>query len=76
MDGWVNVEAPLPQEWITRLILRMDDGSIVVRDLQVARGYGQLEFTTAGVDEVILAIAGATEGTNNLAPYTVDLERR
>ena len=36
---------------------------------------GELRFSSAGITDAVLAIAGSTEGTNQLAPYTVELRR-
>ena len=36
---------------------------------------GELRFSSAGIQDAVLAIAGSTEGTNQLAPYTIQLAR-
>jgi hypothetical protein len=72
--GWVYVDRPLRQEYIVRLILTRDDGSVEVRDLVLdAAQAGELRFSAAGVTDALVAVAGATEGTNELAPYTLEL---
>jgi hypothetical protein len=76
-DGWVRIDAPLPQSWIVRLIAERDDGEPVVIDADVAPGgTGSMEFDATGLHDVVLAVAGATEGTHQRSPYTLTLSRR
>ena len=73
-DGWVRVAVPLRQEWIVRLIGERADGEPVVLDAELQRpGSGELRFLADGLLDPVLAIAGATEGTRQRAPYTVEL---
>jgi hypothetical protein len=73
----VRIDAPLPQSWIVRLIAEREDGEPVVVDAAVgADGKGTLEFDAAGLHDVVLAVAGATEGTNQRSPYTLTLRPR
>jgi hypothetical protein len=75
--GWVRIDAPLPQSWIVRLIAQRSDGEPVVVDADVtAGGSGALQFDATGLHDVIVAVAGATEGTNQRSPYTLTLTRR
>jgi hypothetical protein len=76
-EGWVPLEAPLPQDYIVRLILTREDGSIDVRDIPLddAR-HGEVVLGTAGVTDAVLVVAGATEGTNEAAPYEIELNPR
>ena len=67
------IDGPLAQEWIVRLILTMDDGTVEVRDVPVAEGAGEVTFSAEGVADAVVAVAGATEGTNNLAAYRLEL---
>ena len=72
--GWVSIDRRLAQTYIVRLILRLDDGTAEVRDVPLdATRSGELRFSTAGVVDAVVAIAGSTEGTEELAPYTVEL---
>ena len=74
--GWIDLDAPLPQTFIARLIVTKTGGDFAVLDVPVdATGAGELRFSSAGVEDVVLAIAGSTEGTNQLAPYTIELQR-
>jgi hypothetical protein len=73
-DGWLRLDAPLPQTYIVRVIERLADGSSKVLDVPVAAdGSGELRFDASGVRQATLAIAGSTEGTNQPAKYTVSL---
>jgi hypothetical protein len=75
-DGWVTVEAPLPQTYVVRLIESKTDGGFAVVDVPLdATGTGEVRFSGAGLSDAVVAIAGSTEGTNQLAPYTVALQR-
>jgi immune inhibitor A len=75
-DGWVTIDAPLPQTYVVRLIESKTDGGFAVVDVPLeATGTGELPFSSAGVTDAVVAIAGSTEGTNQLAPYTVALQR-
>lgn len=75
-DGWVRVDVPLRQQWIVRLIGERGDGEPVVLDADIGLdGNGELRFAADGLFDVVLAIAGATEGTRQRAPYTVELLR-
>lgn len=76
-DGWVRIDAPLHQAWIVRLIASDASGEPVVRDAQISsEGVGALSFDATGLHDVVVAIAGATEGTTQLAPYTIELSPR
>ncbi len=73
-DGWVNVDRPLPQTYIARLIETKSDGGFTVLDIPLdATNAGELRFNSAGVTDAVLVIAGSTEGTNQLARYTIQL---
>jgi hypothetical protein len=74
--GWVTIDGALAQEWLVRLILTLDDGTVDVRDFPVSEGASEVTFGSEGVADAVLAVAGMTEGTNNLAPYRLRLERR
>jgi hypothetical protein len=75
-DGWVDLDAPLPQTWIVRLIGERADGEPVVMDADIRPdGSGTVRFDAIGLHDVVLAIAGSTEGTNQTSPYTIDLTR-
>ena len=75
-DGWVNIDRPLAQTYIARLIETKADGGFAVLDIPLdAANAGELRFSSAGVTDAVLAIAGSTEGTNQLAPYTIQLAR-
>jgi hypothetical protein len=66
-----------PQAYIVRLILTKEDGAVEVRDLPLSSAQGgELRFRTNGVADAVLGIAGATEGTNQTAPYIVELIRQ
>jgi hypothetical protein len=75
LDGWIPLgETSLAQSYAVRVILTHDDGAIEVLDVPLddARD-GELRFSTDGVVDAVLAVAGTTEGTQQLAPYTVEL---
>lgn len=72
-EGWVTIDGPLVQEWIVRLILTLGDGTVEVRDVPLKEGAGELAFGSEGVEDAVVAIAGATEGTSNLAAYRIEL---
>jgi hypothetical protein len=75
-EGWVRIDRPLPQTYIVRLIEKRAGGETSVLDLQPdATGRSELRFPAAGIESATLAIAGTTEGTNQKAPYTVELTR-
>jgi immune inhibitor A len=74
--GWVNIDASLAQTYIVRLIETKADGGFVVIDVPLdASSGGELRFNSTGVSDAVVAIAGSTEGTNQLAPYTIELQR-
>jgi immune inhibitor A len=73
-NGWITLDRPLPQTCVVRLIEKRRDGANKVLDVPLdASGAGELRFSTAGLDDAILAVAGSTEGTDQLAPYSLDL---
>lgn len=75
-SGWVAIDRPLPQTYIVRLIEKKTDGTFAVLDVPLdAAQSGELRFSSAGIQDAVLAIAGSTEGTNQLAPYTIQLAR-
>jgi hypothetical protein len=72
--GWVRIDRPLPQTWLVRLIAQRADGEPVVQDAVIgADGRGVLRFDATGLQDVVLAVAGTTEGTRRSSPYTVEL---
>jgi hypothetical protein len=75
-DGWVRLDRALPQSYIVRLIGERADGEPVVIDATLdAQNDGELRFNGEGLTRLVLAVAGATEGTNQRAPYTIELQR-
>jgi immune inhibitor A len=73
-NGWVRIDGPLPQTYVVRLIEKLAAGDVRVLDVPLdGSQQGELRFSGAGVDEATVAIAGSTEGTNEGAPYTVEL---
>lgn len=75
-DGWVRIDRALPQAYIVRVIGESADGAPVVLDVPLnAAGDGELRFSADGVRNVVAAVAGATEGTTQQAPYTIELIR-
>ena len=73
-DGWVRIDRELPQTYIVRLIEKRAGGETSVIDVPLdASQRGELRFSGAGVESATVAIAGSTEGTNQRAPYTVEL---
>ena len=74
-SGWVRIDEPLPQTYIVRLIEKRSGGDTAVLDVPLdASQHGELRFSGAGVEEATVAIAGSTEGTNQRAPYSVELQ--
>ena len=72
--GWITVDRPLPQTYTVRVIEKESDGTVSVLDVPLdASGSGELRFDTAGLDDAVIAVAGTTEGTDQLAPYTIEL---
>ena len=75
-EGWVRIDKPLPQTYIVRVIEKRTNGDAAVVDVPVdARGQSELRFSADGIQEATLAVAGSTEGTNQPAPYHVELAR-
>ena len=73
-EGWLRLDRPLAQTYIVRLIETRSDGSVAVIDVPLDRNQsGELRFSAAGVQDAVLAIAGSTEGTNQQAPYSIQL---
>ena len=73
-EGWVRIDGSLPQRWIVRLIATDASGAPVVRDIPLdATNTGTLRFDASDLRDPVLAIAGATEGTVNRAPYVIEL---
>jgi hypothetical protein len=75
-EGWLRVDRPLAQTYVVRVIASKANGDSVVLDVPVdATGSGTLRFSSAGLQDAVLAVAGTTVGTDQLAPYTVELTR-
>lgn len=73
-NGWISVDRPLKQTYAVRVIEKKADGTSAVLDMPLdASGSGELRFDTAGLDDAVIAVAGTTEGTDQLAPYTIEL---
>jgi hypothetical protein len=76
-DGWVRLDAQLPQTYVVRVLEKLDGGDVKVTDVPLDdTGHGELPVSGAGVAQATLAVAGSTEGTNQKAPYHVELDRR
>jgi hypothetical protein len=74
-EGWVRIDRALPQDYVVRLIGERADGEPVVMDATLdALNRGEIRFDGEGLTRLVLAIAGATEGTNQRAPYTIELQ--
>jgi hypothetical protein len=74
--GWVHVDESLPQTYVVRLIATDPDGAAVVFDVPLdASQSGSLPFDSANLRDVVVAVAGTTEGTTNKAPYRLELRR-
>ncbi len=72
--GWVRLDGSLPQTFAVRLVAEAADGSPVVRDVPLdASSDGELRFDATGLRNVVVAVAGTTEGTNQLASYSIEL---
>jgi hypothetical protein len=70
-EGWVLVGGPLSQTYAVRLIGEAPDGTPVVLDVPLDEEQrGELRFDGALVADPVLAVAGTTEGTRRVAPYT------
>ncbi len=75
-EGWVRIDRTLPQTYVVRLIEKMTDGTSHVLDVPLdPTQRGELQFSPAGIEDAVVAVAGTTEGTNLTAPYTLELRR-
>jgi hypothetical protein len=75
-DGWINIDRSLKQTYAVRLIEKRVDGTGAVLDVPLdASGNGELRFDSSGLDDAVVAVAGTTEGTDQLAPYTIEFAR-
>jgi len=73
-DGWVRIDRTLPQAYSVRVIGEREDGTPVVLDVALdAQRDGVLHFSADGVRNLVVAVAGVTEGTVQRAPYTIEL---
>ena len=73
-DGWVRIDRALPQAYVVRVIGEREDSRPVVLDVKLdAQGDGVLRFSADGVRNLVVAVAGVTEGTVQRAPYTIEL---
>jgi len=73
-DGWVLVDGSLAQRYIVRIIGEDSAGAPVVRDVALDttnRGTARIDF--GAVRNPVIAIAGATEGTHQPAPYRLEI---
>jgi hypothetical protein len=76
-EGWVRLDqSALPQTYAIRVIEKLSGGGSKMIDVPLdASGAGELRLGSAGVQQATLAIAGTTEGTDQRAPYRVELDR-
>lgn len=74
--GWVDIDGALPQTYAVRLVAEDAAGAPFVRDMTLdAASDGELRFDPSGLRNVVVAVAGTTEGTAQRAPYTISLVR-
>jgi hypothetical protein len=74
-EGFVHVDSELPQSYIVRLVAELAGGELLVRDVPLTAGGGELRFASDGIETAWIAVAGATEGTRQTSPYTISLAR-
>lgn len=73
-DGWMRLDQSLLQTYIIRLVAEAADGAPVVRDLPLdATQSGALRFDAGGLRNVVVAVAGSTEGTKQRSAYSITL---
>jgi hypothetical protein len=72
-DGWVRVDAPVPQRWELRLVRWTADGSIQVVPVAVSSD-GQASFELdASAARSVLVVAPSAPRTLQRAAYTVSI---
>jgi hypothetical protein len=75
-EGWVRLDTTLPQTYVVRVLETRADGTVAALSVAVDTSQsGELRFSTAGVSDAVIVVAGSTEGTNQFAPYTLQLAR-
>lgn len=74
--GWARVDRDLSQAWIVRVLATRADGEAVAIDVPIdAAGTGAVRFNADGLRDIVIAVAAATEGTTERAPYALRLAR-
>lgn len=71
--GFVRSHNRVPQVWHVRAVEERSDGSIVVHDMDIVNGRGNLAFDFSGLKRLVVFVIGQTRYTTIPASYQVEI---
>lgn len=71
--GFIRIHNRVPQVWRVRVVEQNKDGSIVVHDVDVVNGNGELTLDFSGLKRLIVFVIGQTRYTTIPASYQVEV---
>jgi hypothetical protein len=72
-DGFVKIHNSIPQVWRVRAVEQRKDGSIVVHDLDIVNGAGQLDVNFDNLERLVVFVIGQTRYTTIPASYQLEV---
>jgi len=74
--GFVRAHNRVPQVWSVRAVEQKTDGSIIVHNIDIQNGIGNLEFNFDGLNRLALFVIGETRYVTIPANYQVEVLKR
>jgi immune inhibitor A len=72
-DGFILSHNYVPQVWSVRAVEQRTDGTIVVHDIAITSGKGQLKVDFTGIQKLVMFVIGETRDTTVPASYRVEV---
>jgi immune inhibitor A len=73
--GFIRIHNRVPQVWSVRAVEQHKDGSILVHDMDIAKGKGKLDVNLDDTERLVVFVIGQTRYTTIPASYSVEVRR-
>jgi hypothetical protein len=74
-EGFILSHNHVPQVWSVRAVEKRVDGTIVVHEIEITDGEGQLKLESVGMQKLVLFVIGQTRYTTMPASYRLEVKR-
>ena len=71
--GFVQIHNSVPQVWRVRAVEQRKDGTLVVHDLDIANGAGQLSINFDELERLVVFVIGQTRFATIAASYQLEV---